>query len=69
MKLISSIVEPEGRSVLPRYAVEVSGYDDSLEDIPTRETYMSTKKHIKMPTEVLADRLGIDLVSDDSERD
>ena len=45
MKLISPIVEPEGRSVLPRYAVEVSGYDDSLEDIPTRQTYTSTEKH------------------------
>ena len=69
MKLISPIVEPEGRSVLPKYAVEVSEYDDSLEDIPTRQTYTSTEKHIKTSTEVLADRLGIDLLSDDSERD
>ena len=30
---------------MPRYAVEVSGYDDSLEDTPTRQTYTSTEKH------------------------
>ena len=54
---------------MPRYAVEVSGYDDSLEDIPTRQTYTSTEKQIKTSTEVLADRFGIDLLSDDLERD
>ena len=43
---------------MPRYVVEVSRYDDSLEDIRTRRTYTSTDKHIEMTTEVLADRQG-----------
>ena len=34
-------------------------YDDSLEDIPTRKTYSSTERHVKMSAEVLADRFGI----------
>ena len=33
----------------PRYIVEVARYDDSLEDIPTRQTYTSTERHVKMP--------------------
>ena len=36
-------------------------YDDSLEDIPTRQTYTSTEMHVKISAEVLADRFGIGL--------
>ena len=48
-------------SMVPRYIAEVTRYDDSLEDIPTRQTYTSTERHIKMSAEVLADRFGIGL--------
>ena len=47
--------------LVPRYVAEVSRYDDSLEDLPTRQTYTSTERHIKMSAEVLADRFGIGL--------
>ena len=36
-------------------------YNDSIEDIPTRQTYTSTERHVKMSAEVLADRFGIGL--------
>ena len=36
-------------------------YYDLLEDIPTRQTYTSTERHVKMLDEVLADRFGIGL--------
>ena len=42
--------------MVPRYVAEVSRYDDSLEDLPTRQVYTSTERHIKMSAEVLADR-------------
>ena len=48
-------------AMIPRYVAEVSKYDDSLEDLPTRQTYTSTERHIKMSAEVLADRFGIGL--------
>ena len=44
-----------------RYIAEVARYDDSLEDIPTRQTYTSTERHVKMSAEVLANRFGIGL--------
>ena len=48
-------------ALVPRYVAEVSRYDDSLEDIPTRQTCTSTERHAKMSAEVLADRFGIGL--------
>ena len=48
-------------AMVPRYIAEVKRYDDSLEDIPTQQTYTSTERHIKMSAEVLADRFGIRL--------
>ena len=48
-------------ALVPRYVAKVSRYDDSLEDILTRQTYTSTERHIKMSAEVLADRFGIGL--------
>ena len=48
-------------ALVPRYIAEVTRYDDSLEDIPTRQTYMSNERHVKMSAEVLADRFGIGL--------
>ena len=47
--------------LMPRYVAEISRYNDSLEDIPTRQTYTSTERHIKMSAEVLANRFGIGL--------
>ena len=38
---------------------EVTRYDDTLEDLPTRQTYTSTERHAKMSAEVLADRFAI----------
>ena len=38
---------------------EVTRYDDTLEDLPTRQTYTSTERHVKMSAEVLADRFAI----------
>ena len=38
---------------------EVSRYDESLEDLPTRQTYTSTERHSKVSAEVLADRFAI----------
>ena len=48
-------------ALVPRYIAEVARYDDSLEDIPTRQTYTSTERHVKMSAEVLADRFCIGL--------
>ena len=48
-------------SGLKEKLAEVARYDDSLEDIPTRQTYTSTERHVKMLAEVLADRFGIGL--------
>ena len=48
-------------ALVPRYIAEVVRYDDSLEDIPMRQTYTSTERHVKMSVEVLADRFGIGL--------
>ena len=48
-------------ALVPRYIAEVARYDDSLVDIPTRQTYTSTESHVKMSDEVLADRFGIGL--------
>ena len=47
--------------LVPRYITEVARYDDLLEDIPTRQTYTSTERHVKMSAEVLSDRSGIGL--------
>ena len=44
--------------LIPRIA-EVSRYDDTLEDLPTRQTYTSTERHAKVSAEVLADRFAI----------
>ena len=38
---------------------EVSRYDDTLEDLPTRQTYTSSERHAKVSAEVLADRFAI----------
>ena len=38
---------------------EVNRYDDTLEDLPTRQTYTSNERHAKISAEVLADRFGI----------
>lgn len=46
------------QNLIPRIA-EVSRYDDSLEDLPTRQTYTSTERHAKISAEVLADRFAI----------
>ena len=35
-------------ALVPRYMAEVTRYDDSLEDIPMRQTYTSTERHVKM---------------------
>ena len=48
-------------ALVPRHISEVARYDDSLEDIPTRQTYTSTERHVNMSAEVLADRFGIGL--------
>ena len=48
-------------ALVPRYVAEVTRYDDSLEDIPTRQTYTSTERHIKMSAKVLANRFRIGL--------
>ena len=46
-------------ALVPRYGAEVAKYDETLEDLPTRQTHTSTEKHRKMSIEVLADRFGI----------
>ena len=43
-------------ALVPRYIAEVARYDDSLEDIPTRQTYTSTERHVKMSDEVIPTR-------------
>ena len=48
-------------ALVPRYMEEVTRYDDSLEGIPTRQTYKYTERHMKMSADVLADRFGIGL--------
>ena len=40
---------------------QVLKYDDTLHDIPTRQTYTSTERHSKMNAETLADRFAIGL--------
>lgn len=40
---------------------EVTRYDDTLEDLPTRQTYTSTERHSKISAEVLSDRFAIGL--------
>ena len=48
--------------LVPRYdGAEVASYDETLEDLPTRQTYISTERHRKMSAEVLADRFKIGL--------
>ena len=32
-------------ALVPRYIAEVPRYDDTFEDIPTRQTYASTEKY------------------------
>lgn len=44
---------------VPRNIAQVTRYEDSLEDLPTRQTYTSTERHSKISAEVLADRFGI----------
>ena len=46
---------------LPRQISKVSRVDDSLEDLPVRQTYTSTERHGLASAEVLADRFGIGL--------
>ena len=46
------------RNLIPRIS-EVSRYDGTLEDLPTRQTYTSTERHAKISAEVLADRFAI----------
>jgi len=58
-KLVALV--PKYVAEVTRYMGEVARYDDTLEDIPTRQTYTSTERHIKMLAEVLADRFGIGL--------
>ena len=58
-KLVALV--PKYVAEVTRYMGEVARYDDTLEDIPTRQTYTSTERHIKMSAEVLADRFGIGL--------
>ena len=48
-------------ALVPRYMSEVTWYNNSLEDIPTRQIYTSTERHVKISAEVLADRFGIGL--------
>ena len=48
-------------AMVPRYVAEVKRYDNSIEDLPTRQVYTLTERHIKMSAEVLADRFGIGL--------
>jgi hypothetical protein len=48
-------------ALVPGYIEEVARYDDTLEDLPTRQTYTSTERHIKISAEVLADRSVIGL--------
>ena len=38
---------------------EVTRYDDTLEDLPTRQSYTSSERHAKVSAEVLADRFAI----------
>ena len=40
-------------------------YDDSLEDIPTIQTYTYTERHVKMSAEVLDNRLVLALREQD----
>jgi hypothetical protein len=44
---------------MPRAIAEVSRYDQTLEDLPTRQSYTSHERHAKISAEVLADRFGI----------
>ena len=48
-------------ALVPRYIAEVARCDDSLENIPTRQTYTSTERHVKLSAEVSAERFGIGL--------
>ena len=46
---------------MPRSVAQVTQYDDSLEDLPIRQTYSSRERHQFASAEVLADRFGIGL--------
>jgi PAS domain-containing protein len=46
---------------LPRGVATLSRYGDVLEDVPTRQTYTSTERHLQTSAEVLADRFAIGL--------
>ena len=46
---------------VPRQIAQVTRYENSLEDLPTRQTYSSSERHTKISAEVLADRFGIGL--------
>ena len=61
MDLSLSGLKEKLAALVPRYIAEVARYDDSLDDIPTRQTYTSTERHVKMSAEVLANRFGIGL--------
>ena len=44
---------------LPRYINESTMQGHNMEDLPTRQTYTSTKQHKKATAELLADRFAI----------
>ena len=46
-------------TLLPRKIAQTTQFDNTLEDIPTRQTYSSTGNHTNISAEVLADRFGI----------
>ena len=46
---------------IPRAIAEVSQFDEALEDLPTRQSYVSRERHTKISAEVLADRFRIGL--------
>ena len=46
---------------IPRNVAQVQRFDDTLEDVPIRQTYTSTDRHGLSSIEVLADRFGIGL--------
>ena len=48
-------------ALVSRYGAEVDRYDETLEDVLTRQTYTPTERHRKVSAEVLADRFGIGL--------
>ena len=46
---------------MPKYGTEVAKYDNTLEDLPTRQAYTYTERHRKISAVVLADRFEIGL--------